>query len=323
MTREVTVLSTGGTIASTGDEEGATPGLSGSELVDAVPEIADYADLTVRDVAQIPSFDMDFRTMHEVGVAAGDAADAGADGVVVMHGTDTMEESAYALDLTGELDVPVVFTGAQRRPDEHSPDGPANLLTAVRAATHSRLQTGGVYVAFDTELHAARDVTKGHTSALGTFVSPDTGPVATFDREGVRIHRPPRSYSDTLPVTRTSADVAIVPSAAGVGRRQVDTALEAGVDGLVVEGTGLGNATGAIGDAVADAIEADVPVVVSSRCQAGATAGVYGSRGGGLTLRNHGAAMAGDLPAHKARIKLAFACEAADTADPEEVATYF
>lgn len=325
MAPDITVLSTGGTIASTQDSDSgaASPSKEGTELVEAVPAVSTYGDISVQEVTQVPSFDMSLDGIAAIGEAAAGAADAGADGIVVTHGTDTMEESAYALDLTRELAPPVVFTGAQRRPDEHSPDGAANLLTAVRAASHDRFRgEGGVYVAFDSELHAARDVTKGHTSALGTFVSPDAGPVASFSREGVRVHRSPGSRSDSLPVDRTDADVAMVKSAAGVGRRGVDAALAAGVDGVVVEGTGLGNTTAAIGDAVADAVCAGVPVVVASRCRGGSTAPVYGTGGGGRTLVDRGAVQAGVLPAHKARLKLAVLCAAGHTS-PAAVAERF
>jgi L-asparaginase len=122
------------------------------------------------------------------------AVNDGADGVVITHGTDTMEKSAYYLDLVLDLDAPVVFTGAQRRSDEVSPDGLSNLLTAVRAASHGRFRgAGGVYIAFDVELHAARDVTKEHTSNLSAFVSPDKCPVVRLTRESVRVHREPEA----------------------------------------------------------------------------------------------------------------------------------
>lgn len=322
MSHDLVILSTGGTIASTQGDNAATPQKGGSELVDAVPEIASYADVSVRDLTQIPSFDIDLKTIADIGDAAAEAAADGADGVIVTHGTDTMEGSSYALDLTRDIGIPIVFTGAQRRSDERSPDGPANLLTAVRAATHDRFQNrSGVYIAFDTELHAARDVTKAHTSALGTFESSDSGPVASFDRQGVRIHRSPGSYSESLPVTRTDADVTIVKSAIGVDARQIEFAVESNVDGIVVEGTGLGNTTSDIGDAIADVINRGIPVVVASRCHGGTTAPVYGTGGGGQTLVDHGAVQAGDLPAHKARLKLAFVLATAET--PAGASEYF
>ncbi|MFA9428504.1 asparaginase [Natronorubrum sp. A-ect3] len=307
----IAVLSTGGTIASTGSEAGATPSKRGAELVEAVPELETHAELTVEEIAQVPSYDMTFETMAELAAAVQRAAAAGADGVVVTHGTDTIEESAYFLDLTLDCAIPVVFTGAQRRPDETSPDGPANLLAAVRAASHEQFDDG-VYVAANGEVHAARDVTKTHTSALETFGSPSTGPVASLTRSAVRIIREPRSYSATFDVATVTSDVAIVTSCADMGRRQLDHALEDDVDGIVVNGTGLGNTTSELGDGIADAVAADTPVVVVSRCQAGTTAPVYGGGGGGTTLQSHGAVHGDDLPAHKARIKLAVICSLTD-----------
>ncbi len=319
----VAVLGTGGTIASTPGENGATPSLTVGALLNAVPDLDDHADLRTEQVAQTPGFAVDLGTVASLGRAVRDAAGE-VDGVVVTHGTDTMEESAYYLDLTLPADVPVVFTGAQRRADEPSADGPSNLLTAVRAAVHDRLRdAGGVSVAFDEELHAARDVTKVHTRKLGTFASPGKGPVAEITREDVRFYREPGSRSRTFPVDPSDPDatVPIVQSGLGVDADGIERAVERGADGIVLEGTGLGNATAEIGDAVAGAIDEAVPVVVTSRCLAGPTVPVYGTPGGGRTLRDHGAIFAGDLPAQKARLKLLVALEA--TTDREELREYF
>ena len=305
MPAAITVLSTGGTIASTAGEDGATPSKSGEDLVGAVPELESYADIEVTEVVQTPSFDMDIESLTAIAERTRTAVDEKADGIVITHGTDTMEESAYYLDLVLDLSAPVVLTGAQRRPDEVSPDGPSNLLTAVRAASHERFQgAGGVYIAFDEELHTARDVTKAHTSTLSAFGSPDTCPIARFTRENVRVHREPGSRSASVGVTTPSADVAMVKTGIGVGARRFESAIGADVDGIVVEGTGLGNTTSALGDAIGDALESGIPVVITSRCQGGAVAPVYGTPGGGETLRSHGVIEGGDLPAHKARLKL-------------------
>ncbi|MFB6170035.1 MAG: asparaginase [Haloarculaceae archaeon] len=296
----VEVLSTGGTIASTDQEGGAAPTESGEALVEAVPGLDEHATVSVTEVCQRHSANMDTDAVAAVARAV---RESDADGVVVTHGTDTMEESAYYLDLVLDDAVPVVFTGAQRRPDEVSPDGPANLRTAVRAAVHDRIDAG-VFVAFDDELHAARDVTKAHTSKLGTFESPGKGPLGLFTREGVEWYREPRSYSASVDALETDATVPIVPSACGVGRGAVDDALDRGADGLVLAATGLGNARAVLGEAVADAVEGGTPVVVASRCHAGPTAAVYGSGGGGRQLASAGARFAGDLPPWKARLKL-------------------
>jgi len=308
MTSRVRVLSTGGTIASTRDgPDGATPVRSGEALVETVPELDAYADVTVEEVARSPSFDLDFATLFDLRDAIETAAtEDGVDGVVVTHGTDTMEESAYFVDLITEKEVPIVFTGAQRRPDQLSADGPANLLAAVRVASHDRtIEAGGTYVVFDDEVHAARDVTKAHTRGLGTFQSPEKGPVAAIEPDEIRLFREPGTETGTYPAEPPLPTVRIVTSGLGVGPAGVEAALADDVDGIVLEGTGLGNTTAGTGEAVADAIDGGTPVVVTSRCHAGTVRPVYGTPGGGATLADRGAIFAGDRSAHKARIKLA------------------
>lgn len=315
----VHVIGTGGTIASTGDDAGAAPSLTADALVDAVPGIDSRASLSVEGIDRRPGFDMQPDTVLAVADAARDAAADGVDGVVVTHGTDTMEETAYALDLLLE-GIPVIVTGAQRRPDEVSPDGPANLLAAVRAAGHPRIDDG-VFVAFDDELHAARDVTKAHTSRLGTFTSPNAGPVGAITREAIRFHRDPTGEAGSIPGGTFDARVEVVPSGLGVDGAALDRAVADGIDGVVLDGTGLGNVTAALGTATRDAIDAGVPVVVASRCHAGATGAVYGTPGGGHTLRAAGAIHAGTLPAHKARILLTFALD--ESMNPAGIAAAF
>ncbi|WP_137286880.1 asparaginase [Halorussus salinisoli] len=328
MLPQVHVVATGGTIASTPDEDGAAPSLDGEDLLVSVPDLAAHADLSVESVSQVPGFDVDFEIMTEVAERAREAvADDAADAIVVTHGTDTMAETAYFLDLTCSLPVPVIVTGAQRRLDEPSSDAPANLLAAVRAATHSRVEEG-VFLAFDDELHAARDVRKVHSHKLAAFASPNDGPVATLTRDALRFHREPRSESVYLPakaedetLEAPDARVEMVVSAAGVDGAQVERAVESGADGLVVAGTGLGNATSELGEAIVEAIDAGVPVVLTSRCGAGATGAVYGTAGGGKTLQDAGAIPGGDLAPWKARVKLALALEAVD--DVEDAADHF
>ena len=303
---EVRVVACGGTIASEPNDGGAAPAKSGEELVERVPELAERADVTVEEVASHPGFDADFGTVVAAAEATRRAIEDGVDGVVITHGTDTLADVAYALSISLDPTVPVHVTGSQRRFDEPGSDAPSNLLTAVRAAADERFR--GVYVAFDDELHAARDAVKTHASALDTFQSPGKGPVATFTRCAVRVYRDPEPTPSPIPVGSldSSADVAIVHSGIGVGADALSRALDGDVDGVVVEGTGLGNVTGALGDAIGRAVES-VPVVVASRCHAGATEPVYGTAGGGVTLDRHGVLWAGDLPASKARVKLALA----------------
>ena len=353
-TPTIAVLSCGGTIAAEPDERGATPAKSGEQLLDSVPALEGRANFEVHEVCSQPGFDM--RWQDVIGTAElADDVQSGVDGIVVTHGTDTLADTAYALELLGDLPVPVVVTGAQRRLDEPSSDAPANLLAAVRTAADDRF-AAGVHVAFDQEIHAAREVVKAHTSALDTFRSPGTGPVATLTRNEVRIHRTPQRRA-TVPALGSVEPpevpaVPVVQSGTGVGARELRRlvradrasmdgdsgeddsededsgegdsenedsgegdseaavtnagASESGhrVGGVVIEGTGLGNVTGALGEAVASLAD-ELPVVVGTRCYAGTTEPVYGTPGGAVTLSEAGVAFAGDLSTAKARVKLA------------------
>lgn len=327
----VAVLACGGTIASEPDDDGAAPAKAGDELVDAVPALAEYADVEAREVCGQPGFDMRWRDVLATADAAreavagnrGPGGETGVDGVVVTHGTDTLADTAFALELLTDLPVPVVVTGAQRRLDEPSSDVPANLTTAVRAAADERFAPG-VHVAFDDELHAAREAIKGHTNALSTFRSPNGGPVAEFTRAAVRVHREPARRVDASPLALGAADadavpeVPVVQSGTGVGAAGLERALAAdGVEAVVIEGTGLGNATGALGDAVGETLASPdaVPVVVASRSPAGPTEPVYGTPGGAVTIADHGVTFADDLPAAKARVAVALGLAAGRSGD--------
>ncbi len=324
MQPEIRIISTGGTIASTSSEDsntGKTPAVSGDNLVESVPEIADHASIDVDDVCQVSGFQVDFETGGRIVDAVERAAREGVAGVVVTHGTDTMAESAYYADVVLEAECPVVFTGAQRPFDQLGTDGPTNLLLAVRAAADERFQTaGGSYLAFNDSVHAARWVVKSHTSKLETFASPGSGPIAEHTPNGLRTLREPGRYSRPIPGTRIDPEVRVdlVTNAMGVDGRQIDRALEDGVDAIVVAGTGLGNTTGALGATLEDAIDAGVPVVLTSRCHAGTTAGLYGGPGGGQTLLEAGAISGGDLPAWKARLRAALALSAIDGANAHD-----
>ena len=317
----VTVLGTGGTIASTGHETGAVPTERGEALVENIPELEEYGDIAVEQVAQLPSYEMTAETLESIRERVAELDDdSTTDAVVITHGTDTMEETAYFLDASLHPSTPVFLTGAQRRPDEQGFDGSTNLVTAF-AAAEAFLENddadGGTYIAFDEEIHAARFATKVHTSQLDAFASPDIGPVATHDRSGVRILRQPRSETVHIPNAALDPTVFVVGSGAGVDERLAAAALDVGADGLVVNGTGLGNVTAELGEFVESEIRDGTPVVVASRCPAGRTTPVYGNAGGGETLREAGAMFAGDLPAQKARLKLILALSKCSGEDGE------
>jgi len=210
-----------------------------------------------------------------------------------------------------------ILTGAQRRPDEVSSDGPNNLLTAVHAGkAFADRGAGGMFVAFNETVHSARTVTKAHTSALEAFRSRNAGPVATVDRNGVAIHRPPRSETRPIETTSLAATVFTIKSGSAVTGDLLEAALERDADGIVIEGTGLGNATAGVADAIRDAIDADIPVVVTSRCLEGRVTPIYGGSGVGIDSASTARSSLA-ISAHQARIRLALALEAFD--DPEAI----
>ena len=197
------------------------------------------------------------------------------------------------------------MTVAQRNHDAPSAEGPLNIRTAVRAVTDERIQrSGGVYVAFNKELHAARDVEKIHPYKVNGFSSPGKGPVAEVTPNAIRSVREPGSRTPFISGVTVAKTVELVQNAIGVSGRQVARALTDDVNGFVVSGTGLENMSPALGSAIRNALDQSVPVVLTSRCQAGAIDRVYGTSSGGRSLFDAGVLAGDDLPPHKARIKL-------------------
>ncbi len=303
----VVVVSTGGTIAMRPDPQTGklVPAVSGEELVEmlAWPEAP---PLELDDFIRVPSFDV--HGTLALSLARRVIAHAGRRdlaGVVVAHGTDTMEESVFLIDRLLDSDVPVVLTGAQRGADEADTDGPRNLRDAIRAASAAEARGRGALIAFAGELHAAREARKVHTSALRAFASPGYGPIGVVDGERVVFQRRAERRLP-LPVPTELAPVDLIRLHAGSDARFVHAAVEAGASAVVLEGTGRGNANDQVVEGVRDAVARGVTVAVCSRCAAGRVEPVYG-RGGGRDLVEAGALFAGDLAGPKARVLLQIA----------------
>jgi len=291
----VRVLTTGGTIASRPASDGSVSvAVGGAELVSAAP---------VREILRKHSFAF---TMADLMTIAREvlAETAAGDGVVVTHGTDTMEETAYLLDLL-DPPAPVVLTGAQRHAGEPDSDGPRNIADAILVAASPQARGLGPLVVMDGRIHAARQAVKAHTQAPDAFSSYAGGPIGEVRRGQVSIWsapvRPPG-----FPLPGELAQVDIVTSYVGAGDAQLTACRAAGARGLILEALGSGNPTPAILTEVGRCIAAGIPVLVTSRCPAGPTAPVYGA-GGGADLAAAGAWMAGALPSSKARILLSLA----------------
>ena len=268
---------------------GAVPASGGREILDQVPQLGALARITCEDFDRLPGPHWSPERMLELARHLDARLSQGTfAGAVVTHGTDTLEETAYLLDLVLRTDLPVVVTGAMRTADDPAWDGPGNLVASVRAVTEGAAGDDGVAVVMAGTLHAARAVAKSHTDALDAFTS-----------SGEKAQPRDRIATDAL-----EARVEIVDAYAGADARFLRHAAASGARGVVIAALGRGNVPPAMLAGVREVVAAGVVVVVSSRCGHGSTAPRYGYEGGGVTLKDAGAIFAGELPAPKARIKL-------------------
>jgi len=306
MTPKVVLLATGGTIASRYDPAlGRTVASQRAEdLLEALPQIVGVVDIEVENFATIPSFDMTVQFAFSLARRVGEVlARPDVAGVVVTHGTDTMEETSYLTDLLVESDKPAVFTGAQRAHDDPQSDGPVNLRHALHVAASPLARGLGAVICFNGSIHAARDVTKIHASAVETFQSYEHGALGAVDGSRVAIHRRPllrRSFK----IDRLEERVELFRLALGVDLRGLEAAIERGMAGLVIEAFGRGNGPTRLSSLVRLATQKNTVVLVTSRCPAGRVEPLYGGGGGGRDLADAGALFVGDLKGPKARLLL-------------------
>jgi L-asparaginase len=318
----VHVLFTGGTISMRRDPVtgAALPALSGREIVARVPGLRREARLRLEDLARLPGPHVTPAWMWRLRRRVEEVlADPRVDGVVITHGTDTLEETAYLLDLTVASPKPVVLTGAMRTFSDPGWDGPANLTAAVRTAAHPGARDRGALVAFGEEIHAAARVRKVHTQRLDAFRSA-LGPVGVLDRGRPRFDAP-AAHGAVLRPHRLVTAVDLHVLAAGSDDRLLRASLASGARGLVLEGTGAGNVPPAVLPGIRAALRSRVPVVVVSRCAEGRVAPLYGFEGGGQPLAEMGAVLAGDLGGPKARIRLMVALGL--TSEPRAIRALF
>ena len=302
----VLVITTGGTIS-----------LSGQELVDAIPQLGEIAQIQVEQFVRFGSSSM--TPEHWVGLSRrineAFAADPGLAGVILTHGTDTMEETAYFLHLTVKDERPVVVTGAMRGPTAVSADGPANVVAAARVAVAPEARGQGVLVVLNDWIHSARDVRKMDSNRVDTFQS-EWGPVGLVDSDRVLIHRRivTRHTTDSelaLP-TDSLGEVPIVADYAGSDGSMIRALVARGVDGIVVQAFANGRASPGTTAAMREAAEAGIPVALASRVPEGR---VMDPQSRGMVIA------VGDLPPHKARVLLMLAL--VRTKDAEELMRIF
>ena len=299
----LTILSTGGTIASTADgSTGAEPSLTAATLAAAVPELAELAELDTVDVASVPSTQLSLVDLADLvdRIHTLDA-DPAVDGIVVTQGTDVLEECAYFVDLCYDGETPVVFTGAMRTPEAAGADGAANLLGAARTALDGTAT--GTMVVFADRVLLPREVTKTHAMAVDAFRSPEFGPVATLDENRVVWHRHVDRIDPVFDPDRDalSVDVQAITVCAAMSDRLLHASTEC--PAICLAATGVGHVPPTIISALESLREAGIPVIVTTRCHAGRVAhDTYGFHGSERTLWAMGC-RASDINLPKTRIK--------------------
>lgn len=328
----VVIIFTGGTIASTLDKEwgGVVPSMSGGEILARIPGIRAVADIVVHEYGTLPGPHMTPERMFELASIIGNyVADPLVDGVVVTHGTDTLEETAYFLDSTVKTEKPIVVLGAMRNSSEPDWDGPRNVRDAVTVAAHKAVRGMGVLVCLGGAITAASEASKTDTQDLSTFTSFDFGPLGRITNGILIIHRRPL-HRETFAVLRLPSFVPLLKSYAGMDGTLIESCRQKGAEGIVIEAFGVGNVTPPVFYALKETISSGIPVVLVSRCPVGRIERIYAYEGAGRHLHEAGVIFADFLNGQKARIKLICALGAGLTvaeirrsfewADAEEVA---
>jgi L-asparaginase len=322
----IVIVATGGTIAGSAESTTAAGYKSGAVAVDtliaAVPQMKKFADVTGVQVSSVGSQDMNDELWIKLATEINSQlAKADVDGIAITHGTDTMEETAYFLNLVVKSDKPVVLTGSMRPSTSLSADGPLNIYNAVGVAADPRAKGRGVLVVVNDDIHGARAVTKRHTTDVETFVSPEAGLIGVClfdDRDFARM--PARAHTTSTPFKVTAGQtlprVDIIYAHAGMSPDLIDAAVTNGAKGLVIAGVGDGNMTTPALEAVKAAIAKGVVVVRSSRV------------GEGFIRRNievdddkTGTVASKELNPSKARVLLKLALT--QTSDPKQVQQFF
>lgn len=307
--KKIAIIFNGGTISMKIDEKikAAVPSLSAEEIMSMIPGVEEYAEIEAYTFSSMPSPHMTLETMLKLSKFTTELVEReDIDGVVITHGTDTLEETAYLLDLTVKTKKPVVVTGAMRSGSELGYDGPFNLATSICTAISDEAVGRGVLVCFNGELNSASEVTKANSMALNAFRTPNFGPIGIVDNDNVIFYRD-ANHLEKYDVSEIKKQVALIKCVVDMDSSYIDYLIEKGCGGIVIEALGRGNVPPKMVEGIKKAIELDIPVVVVSRCFEGRVFESYGYEGGGKQLKDLGVIFGDTLLGQKARIKLILA----------------
>ena len=305
--KKILVLHTGGTIAM--KEDAITGGVSpdvANPLMDAVVDIPSEIELIVEDIFNLPSPHITPQHMLQIKQRIQLAKNNGVDSIVITHGTDTLEETAFFLDMTiGDL-LPIVLTGAMRSSNELGSDGLYNFESAIRVAADPQSLNKGVLVVMNDEIHSARYVTKTHTTNVATFRTPTLGPIGLVSKHRI-LFMQQLIATPRFPVETVDGLIPIVKAYAGMHGELFEGLAQVDIDGLVIEALGAGNLPPDTLVPLQQMIDKNIPVVLVSRCFNGIAEPVYDYQGGGSELQRMGVIFCNSINSQKARLKLLIA----------------
>lgn len=304
--KNILIVFTGGTFSMKIDDKtkAAVPFFHGDELVNMIPEARGLANVFIYEFGNFPGPHMTPQRMMELSLKINSFIEENRfDGIIVTHGTDTLEETAYFLDLTLDVKIPIVVVGAMKTSSEPDWDGPKNLVDAIHVINNPNSIGFGVLVCLNGEINAASEVTKTHTEDIETFHSLDFGSLGFVDKGRVLFNRLPRKL-ETLKTNVINPNVDLIKVYAGMNEKFFRFSADSGVEGIVVEAMGVGNVPPETFEGIKYAVEKGIPVVLVSRCPAGETLDIYGYPGAGKWLKQMGVIFADYLNGQKARIKM-------------------
>jgi len=301
--KKILLIMTGGTISmkSVGNL-GVVPTSELADFLTQFPQLEGVAHVEVMDYLNVPSPYMTPQMMFSLAKLI-DTKILAYDGVVVTHGTDTLEESAFMADLLLTTRKPVVFTAAMRSGSDLGLDGPRNNIGSVRVAGNHESFDKGVLVVMNDDIHTARDVVKFDSGKVDAFTSPGLGPLGIVDPDSIVYHRA-SLYRENVWTEEIDTNVDLIKAVSGMEGKFIDCSIESGARGIVIEAFGRGNLPKDLLPHIQQAIDQDIIVAIASRTHTGRVLPEYGYDGGGKHLRDMGAILAGDLKGVKVRLKL-------------------
>jgi len=286
---------------------GAIPHFHGNELLEMIPEAVLEANVSLYEFGMYPGPHMTPELMLKLSNKIKEFTDSDdIDGIIVTHGTDTLEETSYFLDLTINTKKPIVVIGAMRTSSEPDWDGPKNLLDAISICNNNNSKGMGVLVCLNGEINAASEVTKTHTEDMETFQSMDFGSIGFVEKGKVVFNRLPKKL-EIIEADSVVSNVDLIKVHTGISDKFFRFSADSGVAGIVVEALGVGNVPPAAYDGIKYAVDKGIPVVLVSRCPAGETLDIYSYPGAGKWLKELGVIFTDYLNGQKARIKLMLA----------------